>query len=165
MNTKGRQNAANAQSRQATLIGFSILEGKGRQLCQRCSRATGRNPPPWRSRREDTSASPNRGDTARSFPRLRPATASPSSPSSSPVVRKPATNMPRRLRKRLPRTQTALPCSSCTICAGRFSRSTGSPTSISGHLRHRLRQVHRGCCGSLLGHRHSHCLRISRRLP
>ena len=33
--------------------------------------------------------------------------------------------MPRRLRKRLPRTQTALPCSNCTICAGRSSRSTG----------------------------------------
>ena len=25
---------------------------------------------------------------------------------------------------------------------------------VSGHLRHRLRQIHRGCRGSLLGHRH-----------
>ena len=41
-------------------------------------------------------------------------------------VRKLATNMPRTIEEAVAKDrQTASPCSSCTICAGRFSRSTG----------------------------------------
>ena len=54
-----------------------------------------------------------------------------------------------------------------------LSRSRGRPTSVSGHLRHRLRQVHRGCRWPLRGDRHQHGLskiskafrRIGRRMP
>ena len=37
--------------------------------------------------------------------------------------------------------------------------------SVSRHLRHGLRQIHRGCGSSLLGDRHRHGLRESRRFP
>ena len=89
------------------------------------------------------------GDTARFFPRPPPAMASRSSRRSSPAGRMPSTSMPRPLRRRWRTSRTSSPCSSSTTCAGCSSTMRARLLHVSGDLRHRFRQVHRGRCGPL----------------
>ena len=80
-------------------------ETKGALTC----RTTGRNPPPWRSRKGDSSKTRrNRAVTARSSPRHPRATASRSSRRSSPARSRISTSMPRGSSRQWPRHPDAL---------------------------------------------------------
>ena len=88
---------------------------------------------------------PNRAATARSSRGRRRATASRSSRRSSRAARRRSARTARRSRRRsraspdaLRRAQAALPA------LGALRHRLGHCTSVPGHLRHRLRQVHRG---------------------
>ena len=54
---------------------------------------------------------------------------------------------------------------SCTTCAGCCSTSAGHVLHVPGHLRHRLRQVHRGRRRAVRADGHQHDLREARGLP
>ena len=71
----------------------------------------------------------SKADTARSFPRLRLATASPSSRRSSPDGSRSSMSTPRTSRRPWPVSRMFSPCSSCITSDGTSSTSRGKPTS------------------------------------
>ena len=126
---------------------------------------TGRSPPRWPSRRRGTS-SWSRADTARSIPKT-PACygftiIAKIKPGREAAIREYGNNDredDRRAARWPRRAQAALPA------LGALRHRQGHLLHVSGHLRHRLRQVHRGCRRAVHEVRHQYGLREPGGLP
>ena len=91
----------------------------------------------------------SKADTARSFPRLQRATASPSSRRSSPDREDVFYEYAKNIEKAVADQPDCLAVLKLHYLRWILFPSRGDLLHVSGHLRHRLRQIHRGCCGAL----------------